>query len=190
VAGSTETETFNAFQSEISFATSPLDVGPFTLSLGAGAATDRNFIDLPPAQFTTFNVDGTTIANVFTETGISAFFTFDNGIRAFGFDLAGFNNLSQSAVIINGQTYGFNQLFPRDGFFGVVSDTPFTTVELRTTGFRGTDGFGVDNVTFSATAAAVPEPATWAMMIGGFGIVGGAMRSARRRKPKVAVSYA
>jgi hypothetical protein len=27
----------------------------------------------------------------------------------------------------------------------------------------------------------VPEPATWAMMIGGFGMVGGAMRSARRR---------
>nr|WP_084192404.1 PEPxxWA-CTERM sorting domain-containing protein [Parasphingorhabdus marina] len=27
---------------------------------------------------------------------------------------------------------------------------------------------------------AVPEPATWAMMIGGFGLVGGAMR--RRKK--------
>ena len=26
----------------------------------------------------------------------------------------------------------------------------------------------------------VPEPATWAMMIAGFGMVGGAMRSARR----------
>jgi hypothetical protein len=37
--------------------------------------------------------------------------------------------------------------------------------------------------------AAVPEPATWAMMIGGFGMVGGAMRSARR-KQKVSVSCA
>lgn len=36
---------------------------------------------------------------------------------------------------------------------------------------------------------AVPEPATWAMMIGGFGMVGGAMRSARRKR-KVSVSYA
>ena len=35
---------------------------------------------------------------------------------------------------------------------------------------------------------AVPEPATWAMMIGGFGMVGGAMRSARRKR-KASVSY-
>lgn len=33
----------------------------------------------------------------------------------------------------------------------------------------------------------VPEPATWAMMIAGFGLVGGAMR---RRKTRVAVTYA
>ncbi len=38
-----------------------------------------------------------------------------------------------------------------------------------------------------AGAAAVPEPATWAMMISGFGLVGGAMR---RRATKVAVTYA
>lgn len=38
--------------------------------------------------------------------------------------------------------------------------------------------------------AAVPEPGTWAMMLLGFGMVGGAMRSARRRKDKVSVSFA
>ena len=37
-------------------------------------------------------------------------------------------------------------------------------------------------------AAAVPEPATWAMMLLGFGFIGGAMRS--RRRQKVTVSYA
>ncbi len=31
------------------------------------------------------------------------------------------------------------------------------------------------------TAGAVPEPATWAMLIAGFGVIGGAMR--RRRAP-------
>lgn len=36
-----------------------------------------------------------------------------------------------------------------------------------------------------ASTTAVPEPATWAMMIGGFGAVGGAMRY-RRRKTTVA----
>jgi hypothetical protein len=41
----------------------------------------------------------------------------------------------------------------------------------------------VYDATFSATieATAVPEPATWAMMIGGFGIVGAAMRSRRKQ---------
>ena len=43
--------------------------------------------------------------------------------------------------------------------------------------------------TVSAVAAngAVPEPASWAMMLGGFGLVGGAMRS---RRGKAAISFA
>lgn len=40
-----------------------------------------------------------------------------------------------------------------------------------------------------ASTAPVPEPATWAMMLLGFGFVGGAMRSAKRRQ-KVTGSYA
>jgi PEP-CTERM motif len=48
----------------------------------------------------------------------------------------------------------------------------------NTTGGAG----ALARVTFGpGTLAAVPEPASWAMMIGGFGIVGGAMRSARRQ---------
>ena len=39
----------------------------------------------------------------------------------------------------------------------------------------------------TVAASAVPEPATWAMMIGGFGMIGGAMRSRRR---KTTVSFA
>jgi len=41
---------------------------------------------------------------------------------------------------------------------------------------------GSQDLTFSATIAAVPEPATWAMMIAGFGVVGAA---ARRRRANV-----
>lgn len=36
-----------------------------------------------------------------------------------------------------------------------------------------------DNFSFDTAVAGVPEPATWAMMIGGFGLIGSAMR--RRR---------
>lgn len=45
------------------------------------------------------------------------------------------------------------------------------------------------NFTQDGVAGAVPEPATWAMMLLGFGFVGGAMRSSKRRQ-KLTVSYA
>ncbi len=37
-----------------------------------------------------------------------------------------------------------------------------------------------DNITVATPTSAVPEPTTWAMMIMGFGLVGGAMRARRR----------
>ena len=46
---------------------------------------------------------------------------------------------------------------------------------------------GVTSVDPGTIGNAVPEPATWAMMIGGFGMVGGAMRY---RRGKQAVSFA
>jgi len=55
--------------------------------------------------------------------------------------------------------------------------------------FGGTAGqTGYDNITFGSAVAqgGVPEPASWAMMLGGFGLVGGAMRVRR----KSAVSFA
>ena len=56
-------------------------------------------------------------------------------------------------------------------------------------GTTSADNIGplLDNVRLDVSA--VPEPATWAMMLLGLGFVGGAMRS-RRRKQNVAVRYA
>ncbi|MES2753873.1 MAG: PEPxxWA-CTERM sorting domain-containing protein [Pseudomonadota bacterium] len=38
----------------------------------------------------------------------------------------------------------------------------------------------IDDISFMGAAPAVPEPATWGLMIGGFGIAGGALRRRRR----------
>ncbi len=38
----------------------------------------------------------------------------------------------------------------------------------------------IDNINVTAVRGAVPEPATWAMMIAGFGAVGVAMRRRQR----------
>src|SRR5690606_5070816 len=48
------------------------------------------------------------------------------------------------------------------------------------------DGFKLEKLTYSTTPA-VPEPATWLMMILGFGLVGGVMRA--KRNEKLTVSY-
>lgn len=56
-------------------------------------------------------------------------------------------------------------------------DSICTTNTICDTNFRFT-GF--------TPMGAVPEPATWAMMIGGFGMVGGAMRQRRRGKVRFA----
>ena len=72
--------------------------------------------------------------------------------------------------------------------WAVVSLTSANIARIDLVGskFQGnTLFFGIDQVTFTPAAvnAAVPEPTTWAMMIAGFGLVGGAMR---RRKTSVA----
>ena len=56
-----------------------------------------------------------------------------------------------------------------------------STIPIYGLRFRSTSpAFETDNIKFSG---AIPEPTTWAMMITGFGLVGGAMR--RRRKSMI-----
>lgn len=53
----------------------------------------------------------------------------------------------------------------------------------------GDEGWGLNSllVTGNAFTSAVPEPATWAMLLMGFAAIGGAMRS--RRRESLAVTY-
>ena len=78
-------------------------------------------------------------------------FNFSNTDRV-GFDISGGTN--QGFFTINDAFYRVNQLSGAGTFVG---------------------NLGAEGIT-GITAGTVPEPASWAMMIGGFGLVGGAMR--------------
>lgn len=76
---------------------------------------------------------------------------------------------------------------PAYGFFGLVSSTGASRAEVDFVGGNGyapTDDWQTAvRVTIDPdpNPGAVPEPATWAMMMLGFGLIGAAMRGLRRR---------
>ena len=62
---------------------------------------------------------------------------------------------------------------------------PSTKLTFASAPGEGFFGAALDSV---SVMTAVPEPSTWAMLLVGFGAIGGAMRA--RRKPKSTPSYA
>ncbi|MBY0519276.1 MAG: PEPxxWA-CTERM sorting domain-containing protein [Sphingomonas sp.] len=78
--------------------------------------------------------------------------------------------------------------FPAPGTFSngdvVSAASPFSV----TTRYDIAFGAGAGNFNGTANITAVPEPASWALMIGGFGIVGAALR--RRQSIKASIKFA
>ena len=73
--------------------------------------------------------------------------------------------------------------------FSFVASSSSETIQFDTIGLnQGCCDVGLDKVSLLAASGAVPEPATWAMMLMGFGMAGFGLR--RRRKPTVSVNYA
>lgn len=105
------------------------------------------------------------------------------------------NDISQSltAEIVGGPSVLNTALSPTAWLAGAtlsfVASDMSTTLRFRDTSTSG--GFAniaLDAVSLTGAVAAVPEPASWAMMIGGFGLVGGTMR--RRQKVSTALNLA
>ncbi len=117
-------------------------------------------------------------------------FTFGTPINAFGLDIAtiarGFVGSSSGAFVltVNGTPYTYNYSGSSGfGFLGITTDTAFSSLTITTSKVNDSLFDTVRFGTLAAATPAVPEPATWAMMIAGFGLVGGAMR---RRRTQVA----
>ena len=131
-----------------------------------------------PAPANGIFVSSNNFANPFTITfaGITNAFSFSNASNSSG---------TASAFGIGGN------LLESIAISGFPSSFSFTSTGINSISFSSSAQLGVDNFAFGDVQgmSAVPEPAAWAMMLIGFGFVGGTMRAANRRK-KFAVTYA
>jgi len=107
------------------------------------------------------------------------------GVYGVGFDLFANQNYDALVTFANGSSTVFtlptSPFTALNAFWGVTSDLGIASIYLGHSGQAATDGnTGIDNLEIGAKAGgAVPEPAAWALMIGGFGLAGTALR--RRR---------
>lgn len=127
-----------------------------------------------------YGTGGFVSAQQFSPTSVRIEF---NASTAFGFNYV---SATPITVTVGNDTYNIAASpFPRLSYFGVTSLSGFGSAILSTPG----SGLDLDNITFgiASLTASVPEPTTWAMMIGGIGMVGGAMR---RRHVSAKVSFA
>ena len=119
-----------------------------------------------------------------TDNGSSVFsIVFRSDVYAVGFDLLSYDT---SRLTIGGAAhYSLTLANGSTPFFGLIDSTGFRALSIDA---AGGPTFAIDGLSYASTpAGAVPEPATWAMMIGGMGVVGGAMR---RRRVSAEVSFA
>jgi hypothetical protein len=83
------------------------------------------------------------------------------------------NNAPVMSRAVGGQAAAYSIYHPGEGWSAAYGQGGGSSVSFPAMGFRI---FG------EALASDVPEPASWAMMLGGFGLIGGAMRSRRRTR--------
>lgn len=175
-AGAVQTETFDSYVSDVT-ATPTLDFGIFKMtdSRQSGAPGP---LQIDAAAFQSPSINGSTFARASVSNGRSGIpeawveIEFAAATTGFGADWLSTNNgivrLEIDGVAVE-ETVGGN------AFFGFTSDTAFKRVRLVGPSFGNSTTYRLDNITV-AEATSVPEPAAWALMIAGFGLVGGSLR--------------
>jgi hypothetical protein len=113
----------------------------------------------------------------FTVTGISGSLN-GSAINGLAGGFLGSNNLyyTTGPSFVDGSGIGFTTT--GGTFASLYYQDSIPSYRLTTTGPFAT-GFVTASSSQTATSAA-PEPASWALMVGGFGLVGGAMRRRQR----------
>lgn len=137
------------------------------------------------------------------DTLLAVTLTADTGFRValYGFDLGGYPDadyIVPGLTILDGSTVLFSQAnvlvrgatgTPRHSTFSFA--TPLTgsnlSIRIDLTGLGGSsDNIGIDNIRFGQglpVTPGVPEPASWVLLIAGFGLAGGALRRRGGMRP-------
>ncbi|KQS04194.1 hypothetical protein ASG11_07965 [Sphingomonas sp. Leaf357] len=147
---------------------------PTNIAPGAGAARDLSAGTVSGAKF--FSIDGGQTA-LFGNTFSQGRYQGDGQQASHWKDTAG----CQTGNGLLDPTFCFGQTGEVTGLDLAAYDAMGWNLSVNALTYANTSTASIYRQ--FANAGAVPEPATWAMMIMGFGLVGGAMR--RRAAPKV-----
>ncbi len=96
-----------------------------------------------------------------------------------------FKSLANSSITFTSDFLDFTNVVSKDFSFSFSGSSPTFNAPIgssgRNTAFSGSGTFASDPAPL--VVGSVPEPASWAMMVGGFGALGFALRG--RKKPAV-----
>ena len=163
------TADFESFATDTSFATSPVNVGPFTLSTIGTASADSNFIDASPFAFSPIPPSfGNACAEIFVQDPVMARLDLSSPVSGLFTDFLYAGNgeqLQLTVSLLSGATAELavpgtgTDLVP----FGFISsDDPITGITFHNI---ANDGFIIDNV----SGQGVPEPCSASLI--GLGLV-------------------
>jgi PEP-CTERM motif len=160
-----------------------------TLTRETGTAFDINALSGAPPSF------GARSLSPFVSTVATQFIAnFSAAVNNFSFDFGDYGPSDEDLAVANfysgaggtGTLLGTTSVswlatdsFPAFKTLSFSSTSAFLSVKFIGGSTAFPNSVFYDNFTASAVAA-VPEPATWAMMLFGFGLVGSALRSRRR----------
>jgi hypothetical protein len=175
------------------------------LSIPVSAATFNFSYNYADGTIISGSLGGSALGNYFTVNTLTDFsvngldqYSFINSIALFSVDAylglgSGHNGNSTPVVTIDGNYMDFLAIF-NSGPYGLIFSAANATTQYVPDDFSSffipemasTDTPFVPSSYHASLAGAVPEPATWAMMLVGMGSIGFAMR----RRANLKVSYA
>ena len=139
----------------------------------------------PTTAFTNTFTFGTAVAN-----GLNSFnanlagFTLSNATLTTTQSPGGSNNIDFTSAFFNGIAFTLSPTGVAE--FGSVGPVTLQAINTLTiNGFNTGDGAFSGTLTFAAVPS-VPEPATWGMMLLGFGVMGASLRRRRRSQTVLA----